>query len=98
MGLGSQSSHKAVIDHEGRKLLYECDFCEKSFITPSKLKRHSFTHSNLQPYQCDLCPKSYNQPGNLKVHITNIHQVIQEHRSDKSINISQEKNQFVAEC
>ena len=53
---------------------YKCEECEKSFITPSKLKRHSFTHSGLQPYQCNLCHKSYTQPGNLKIHIKNIHQ------------------------
>ena len=53
---------------------YKCEECEKTFITPSKLKRHSFTHSGLQPYQCNLCHKSYTQPGNLKIHIKNIHQ------------------------
>ena len=52
---------------------YKCEECGKTFITPSKLERHSFTHSGLQPYQCNLCQKSYNQSGNLKVHIKNQH-------------------------
>ena len=53
----------------GNQFRYKCEECDKSFITPSKLERHSFTHSGLQPYQCHLCQRTYNQPGNLKVHI-----------------------------
>ena len=68
-GIKKKQNQPKIID--GNQFRYKCEECDKSFITPSKLERHSFTHSGLQPYQCHLCQRTYNQPGNLKVHIKN---------------------------
>ena len=68
--------------HEGQKdykfedndlLPCKCGECYKSFITPSKLQRHSLSHSGLQPYQCNICAKTFSQSANLKTHIKNTH-------------------------
>ena len=55
------------------RLRYKCEECGKAFITPSKLQRHSYSHSGLRPFQCNICAKSFSQTANLKTHIKNTH-------------------------
>ena len=55
------------------RLRYKCEECGKGFITPSKLQRHSYSHSGLRPFQCTICGKSFSQSANLKTHIKNTH-------------------------
>ena len=55
------------------RLRYKCEECGKGFITPSKLQRHSYSHSGLRPFQCTICAKSFSQSANLKTHIKNTH-------------------------
>jgi len=55
------------------RLRYKCEECGKAFITPSKLQRHSYSHSGLRPFQCNICAKSFSQSANLKTHIKNTH-------------------------
>jgi len=52
---------------------YTCLECGKVFVTPSKLRRHRFTHSGLRPFQCNVCGKSYSQSANLKTHVRKSH-------------------------
>ena len=46
-----------------------CCYCEKSFNTPSKLKRHERIHTGDKPYQCSHCDKAFTQAGTLKLHL-----------------------------
>lgn len=52
---------------------YRCAECGKGFITPSKLQRHSYSHSGIRPYTCNFCNKSFSQSANLKTHVRNTH-------------------------
>jgi uncharacterized Zn-finger protein len=55
------------------RLRYKCEECGKAFITPSKLQRHSYSHSGIRPFQCNICAKSFSQSANLKTHMKNTH-------------------------
>ena len=55
------------------RLRYKCEECGKGFITPSKLQRHSYSHTGQRPFQCTICVKSFSQAANLKTHIRNTH-------------------------
>ena len=62
-----------IHEEKKRQLFYKCENCDKAFITPYKLQRHSYSHSGLRPFQCSICVKSFSQSCNLKTHIKNTH-------------------------
>ncbi|XP_023718552.1 zinc finger protein 2 isoform X4 [Cryptotermes secundus] len=45
---------------------YECEYCQRSFNTPSQLTTHSWTHT--KPYTCIDCQARFSSRGNLIVH------------------------------
>ncbi|XP_077075696.1 uncharacterized protein znf770 [Siphateles boraxobius] len=47
----------------------QCDICFKVFNAPSKLKRHSVTHTVQRPFQCTQCQKTFTLPHHLKTHM-----------------------------
>jgi hypothetical protein len=55
------------------RLRYRCHECGKGFITPSKLQRHSYSHTGAKPFPCAFCAKSFSQTANLKTHMRNTH-------------------------
>ncbi len=74
-GGGSSASANAASQQPGSESRnrYRCLECGKGFITPSKLQRHTYSHTGQRPFHCDVCGKSFSQSANLKTHIKNTH-------------------------
>ncbi|XP_069674738.1 histone-lysine N-methyltransferase PRDM9-like isoform X2 [Periplaneta americana] len=45
---------------------YECEYCQRTFSTPSQLTAHSSTHT--KPHTCTDCQARFSTKGNLIVH------------------------------
>merc|ERR1712192_233504 len=50
-----------------------CQFCQKTFDRPSKLKRHLTLHTKEKPFSCPECSNSFSQASNLKQHVKAVH-------------------------
>lgn len=69
----SQKKSRAIkqVDSETGEVIiceknYKCETCEKTFISPHKLKRHEKIHSTVREFKCHVCQKEFVQ----KVHLT----------------------------
>ena len=51
----------------------ECEYCGKSFIAPSKLRRHRKVHTGERPYPCSMCSKSFKENYQLGQHVSAVH-------------------------
>ena len=59
---------KAVIKNDMSKTSYFCGYCEKSFISSSKLMTHERIHSGEKPFQCQTCSRSFRELNCMKLH------------------------------
>ncbi|XP_036398881.1 zinc finger protein 770-like [Megalops cyprinoides] len=64
---------------------YKCSECQKSFVSPSKLERHSLIHAGERPFKCSVCDKAFRQAAHLKVH-----QRVHDRKSEGPSSFSQE--------
>ena len=46
-----------------------CQICSKTFVSASKLTRHSYLHTGEKPFACEICHRRFTQIAHLKVHV-----------------------------
>ena len=65
----------SVSGSSGTKLRHECVYCGKRFPTPSKLQRHSLSHTGEKPFSCNVCMKKFSQMAHLRNHLRHAHKI-----------------------
>lgn len=58
---------------------YICATCGAGFITPERLRVHSFTHET-GSFQCDVCEKVFRCNNSKNEHYANVHMKVKRHR------------------
>lgn len=48
-------------DGGNKEARFQCGYCDKSFATPSKVKRHILTHTGEKPFVCQFCQRGFSQ-------------------------------------
>jgi uncharacterized Zn-finger protein len=51
-----------------KKVIYQCDCCQKHFTTRRALTYHLNSHFGLKPFVCSECGKGFSQKSHLNVH------------------------------
>merc|ERR1719350_1814927 len=62
---------------------FQCGYCDKSFATPSKVKRHILTHTGEKPFVCQFCQRGFSQKVHMMEHIS-------KHHADESLKAQQD--------
>lgn len=47
---------------------YQCQECDKLFVSNQNLSEHMHTHSGARPFLCKICPKNFRQASQLSLH------------------------------
>nr|XP_023021768.1 putative zinc finger protein 840 isoform X1 [Leptinotarsa decemlineata] len=68
-------------------LSYHCDICDKSFITKTHIKYHSYCVGGSKPFKCEVCNKEFILRAQLDVHSY-------KHKSSKPFSCSVCKKSF----
>lgn len=53
--------------HSGNKI-HMCDYCGKSFVSTSDLKKHVRVHTGERPFNCNVCGKTFSDGSAWKRH------------------------------
>ena len=52
---------------------FTCDVCGRMFGRKDQWKRHSLTHSGVQPFACSVCFKRYTRKLDMQRHVSRVH-------------------------
>ena len=53
----------------GKPSYYKCDFCQKSFVRPSVLKKHLIVHNQEKKFECEICNVKFKRKHDMNVHL-----------------------------
>ncbi|WAR18139.1 ZN282-like protein [Mya arenaria] len=56
-----------------KSMQYECKFCGKRLVTPSRLIEHERTHTGEKPFKCQICGKAFSRKRVMVGHIYTCH-------------------------
>ena len=70
---------------------FECNMCEESFTTKSKLTKHLLSH-NEEKHEYTLCEQKFSQKGQLEQHKSNRHNGERESRRSSKLSTQREKS------
>ncbi|XP_072036494.1 uncharacterized protein [Amphiura filiformis] len=59
---------RAIVSEDGKKLLFPCLYCEKTFSRKDSRKRHERIHTQDKPHKCTICEKAFITTSHLKTH------------------------------
>ncbi len=59
---------RAIVSEDGRKLLFPCLYCDKTFSRKDSRKRHERIHTQDKPHKCSICEKAFITTSHLKTH------------------------------
>ncbi|XP_071824438.1 uncharacterized protein [Apostichopus japonicus] len=61
-GPSTSSPNRSVtgVTKDGKTGLYQCRFCEKSFVRRSMIVQHEIVHMQARPHQCSTCGMRFN--------------------------------------
>lgn len=54
--------------HTGEKL-FKCKYCDKRFVSSSRLISHAKIHTGDKPYKCEYCRRYFAEKDNLTHHV-----------------------------
>lgn len=63
---------------------HQCNVCDRSFVSPWKLKRHQMIHTGQKPFFCRICQKAFAEKNKLESHFRSNH--------PKDINLIEEED------
>ncbi|XP_020799795.1 zinc finger protein 333 [Drosophila serrata] len=73
----ARSSHERIHMDDSKRIYY-CEYCPKSFVTPSACRAHQKQHSSDGDHRCDTCHISFRQRKHYQNHLkSNTHKVLE---------------------
>ncbi|KAH8243707.1 hypothetical protein KR032_009487 [Drosophila birchii] len=73
----ARSIHERI-HMDDSKRIHRCEYCPKSFVTPSACRAHQQQHNLARDHRCDTCRISFRQKKHYQNHLkTNSHKVLE---------------------